>query len=147
MVDRQTENTYRVFAATIRDVYSIRRLERAVFPLDAYSYLSLSTLLMMPGGSNYKVVDARGEVVGFVAGSPNWGTHVDWIVTLGVHPDHRRHGLGRRLLAVCEKGLTQPVIHLTVRASNELLQRWRRRHRDGERQSTSQCRVKGRRLL
>jgi ribosomal protein S18 acetylase RimI-like enzyme len=118
MVDTPAENSYRILAATMRDVYTIRRLERFVFPLDAYSYLSLSTLLMMPGGSNYKAVDARGNVVGFVAGSPNWGTHVDWIVTLGVHPDHRRCGLGRRLLAVCEKNLTQPTIRLTVRVSN-----------------------------
>jgi ribosomal-protein-alanine N-acetyltransferase len=40
-------------------------------------------------------------------------------VTLGVLPDHRRHGLGRRLLAVCEEHLTQPTIRLTVRVSNQ----------------------------
>ena len=119
MADSPAENTYRVLAATMRDVYAIRRLEQVVFPLDAYSYLSLTTLLMMPGGSNFRVVDGRGSLVGFVAGSPNWGTRIDWIVTLGVLPDHRRHGLGRRLLAVCEEHLTQPTIRLTVRVSNQ----------------------------
>src|SRR5437764_905674 len=96
---------YRIVQATMRDVHAIRRLEQIVFPLDAYTYLSLTTLLMWPGGANYKAVDANGTLVGFVAGSPNWGTHVDWIVTLGVHPDYQRQGLGRRLLATCEENM------------------------------------------
>ena len=110
---------YRVVLATVRDVHAIRRLEQVIFPLDAYTYLSLTTLLMWPGGANYKALDVRGDLVGFVAGSPNWGTHIDWIVTLGVHPDYQRQGLGRRLLTVCEENMTQPTLRLTVRTSNQ----------------------------
>jgi ribosomal protein S18 acetylase RimI-like enzyme len=116
-IDVGTE--YRILQATMRDVHAIRRLEQIIFPLDAYTYLSLTTLLMWPGGANFKAVDAKGALVGFVAGSPNWGTHIDWIVTLGVHPDHQRQGLGRRLLATCEESMSQPTVRLTVRASNE----------------------------
>ncbi len=119
MVDAPANSTYRIAQAAIRDVHAIRRLEQIVFPLDAYSYLSLTTLLLTPGGAYFKATDLVGNLVGFVAGSPDWGSHVDWIVTLGIHPDHRRHGLGRRLLAICEENLSQPRIRLTVRASNE----------------------------
>jgi ribosomal protein S18 acetylase RimI-like enzyme len=114
------QNTkYRIVQATMRDVHAIRRLEQIVFRQDAYTYLSLTTLLMWPGGANFKAVDSRGGLVGFVAGSPNWGTHVDWIVTLGVHPDHQRQGLGRSLLAICEQHMSQPTVRLTVRTSNQ----------------------------
>src|SRR5258707_5571767 len=65
---------YQISAATVRDVHAIRRLEQIVFPLDAYTYLSLSNLLMWPGGSNFKATDPEGELVGFVAGGPHSGT-------------------------------------------------------------------------
>ncbi len=119
IADAAVGTEYRIMQATMRDVHAIRRLEQIVFPLDAYTYLSLTTLLMWPGGANFKAVDAKGNLVGFVAGSPNWGTHIDWIVTLGVHPEHQRQGLGRRLLTVCEENMSQQTLRLTVRASNE----------------------------
>src|SRR5215813_8871852 len=97
---------YKVSQATVRDVHLIRRLEQLVFGEDAYTYLSLANLLMWPGGANFKVTDEGGSVVGFVAGSPNYSTHTDWIVTLGVHPDHQRRGLGRWLLVTCEDAMS-----------------------------------------
>ena len=119
MASEDASQTYQIVRATMRDVHAIRRLEQVIFPLDAYTYLSLSTLLMWPGGANFKALDVAGTLAGFVAGSPNWGTHIDWIVTLGVHPDHQRRGLGRRLLTVCEQNMSQAAIRLTVRASNQ----------------------------
>src|SRR5689334_15509102 len=118
MASEDVSQIYQIVRATMRDVHAIRRLEQVIFPLDAYTYLSLSTLLMWPGGANFKAIDPTGALAGFVAGSPNWGTHIDWIVTLGVHPDHQRRGLGRRLLNVCEQNMSQNTIRLTVRASN-----------------------------
>ncbi len=119
MADSPLNTAYRISQAAVRDVHAIRRLEQIVFPQDAYSYLSLTTLLLTPGGAYFKATDPAGNLVGFVAGSPDWGSRVDWIVTLGIHPDHRRHGLGRRLLTICEENLSQPKIRLTVRASND----------------------------
>ena|SRR5579859_7875091 len=114
----QAHSPYRISLATIRDVHAIRRLEQVVFPLDAYSYLSLTGLLMWPGGINLKAGDSWGNIIGFVSGSPNWTTHIDWIVTLGVHPNHQRQGLGYRLLTTCEENMSQPTLALTVRVSN-----------------------------
>ena len=116
--DTASNVIYRVVPATIRDVHAIRRLEQVVFPLDAYTYLSLTSLLLWPGGANFKAVTGGDDLIGFVAGSPNWGTHVDWIITLGVHPAHQQRGLGRRLLSICEDNLTQPALRLTVQTSS-----------------------------
>jgi ribosomal-protein-alanine N-acetyltransferase len=110
---------YTVTPATIRDVHAIRRLEQLIFPVDAYTYLSLTSLLMWPGGANFKATADNGALVGFVAGSPTWSTHTDWIVTLGIHPLHQRRGLGQALLATCEDNMTLPRIALTVRQGNE----------------------------
>jgi ribosomal-protein-alanine N-acetyltransferase len=109
---------YRVEAASLRDVHPIRRLEQLVFLQDAYSYMSLTTLLMWPGQSNFKAIDRLGNLIGFVAGTPNWATHIDWIVTLCVHPDHQGCGLGRWLLEACEASMSQDSIQLTARVSN-----------------------------
>ena len=117
--DTASDAIYRVVPATVRDVHAIRRLEQVVFPVDAYTYLSLTSLLLWPGGANFKDVTSDDDLVGFVAGSPNWGTHVDWIITLGIHPAHQHRGLGRRLLSICEGHLTQPALRLTVRVSNQ----------------------------
>ena len=110
---------YAIKPATMRDIHAIRRLELVVFPRDAYSYLNLSALLMWPGSANYKAVTHSDQLVGFVSGTPNWTSHIDWIVTLAVHPDHQNKGLGRKLLEVAERGLAQSRLRLTVRVSNE----------------------------
>ncbi len=47
--------------------------------------------------------------------------HRGWINYLAVHPDHRRGGLGRLLMAAAEKRLVDlgcPKVNLQVRASN-----------------------------
>jgi [ribosomal protein S18]-alanine N-acetyltransferase len=113
------DQQYVIRRADLRDVHAIRRLELVVFPKDAYSYLNLTSLLAWPGGANFVAATASGLVVGFVSGTPDFTTHVDWIVTLGVHPDHQSHGLGRRLLEMSEATMTQDRLRLTVRASND----------------------------
>jgi ribosomal-protein-alanine N-acetyltransferase len=110
---------YRLEDARLRDLPSLRRLEKAAFPPDeAYDVLTLACLLLRPGTVNIKVVEYTGELVGYVAGSSHRLRGSAWIVTLAVHPDHWRRGLGRRLLVACEARLRQPVLRLTVRASN-----------------------------
>ena len=119
-VNRVPSQIYDIRPATNSDIFAIRRLEVLIFRRDAYSYLNLSSLLLWPGAANFKAVDlGANELVGFVSGTPNWGTKTDWIVTLGVHPDHQRHGLGRRLLDIAENALSLPALRLTVRRSNQ----------------------------
>lgn len=109
---------YEIRPAGMRDVHAVRRLELLVFKQDAYSYLNISTLIMWPGAANFKLLDKAGNVIGFVAGQPNYTTHIDWIITLCIHPEHTRRGLGRRLLEMAESQMTQSRIRLTVRTSN-----------------------------
>jgi ribosomal-protein-alanine N-acetyltransferase len=109
---------YQIISASLPDVHAISRLERIVFPLDAYSYLSLTSLLMQPGGVHLKAVDQANNLVGFVSGTPDWGQRIDWIITLCGHPAHQHQGLGAALLTGCEARLTLPTLALTVRASN-----------------------------
>jgi len=109
---------FEIKPATLRDAHPIRHLEMAAFPKDAYSYLNITTLLMWPGGAHFKAVDEQDLLVGFISATPDWGKHIDWIVTLGVHPDYHNRGLGRRLLVMAEKAMSQPRLRLTVRASN-----------------------------
>lgn len=109
---------YRIQPANIRDLHAIRRLEQLIFHDDAYSYLNLSTILMWPGAVNLKLVRNSNMLAGFVAGQPNFQTHIDWIITICVHPDSQGQGLGRRLLIAAEAQMTQPRLRLTVRTTN-----------------------------
>lgn len=110
---------YRILPANWRDLRAIRRLEQAAFGPDAYPWFEYLGLLTVPGVVNLKVVSADGAVVGYVAGDARATEGVGWIVTIAVDAAHRRRGLGRQLLAACERAMAMPVVRLTVRASNE----------------------------
>jgi ribosomal-protein-alanine N-acetyltransferase len=113
--------------ATWRDMPSLWRLERAIFARDAYDPLTLLLLVAWPGNVALKATNGA-ALAGFVAGDQPWGDPAAWIVTLGVEPLHRRHGIGARLLAECEARLDRPVLRLMVREGNrpaiELYQRF-----------------------
>jgi len=103
--------------ATWRDVMAVWRLERACFPKDAYDPLTLLLLIIWPGNVTLKAT--RGEtLVGFIVGDEPWGDWFAWIVTLGVAPQHRRQGIGARLLTECEAQLKRPSLRLMVREGN-----------------------------
>lgn len=83
-------------------------------------------------------------MVGFVVGDRRRRRNVGWIATIGVHPDHRREGIGRALLKACERELGMPRVRLSLRRSNETARRlytsagytivdtWERYYSDGE---------------
>ncbi len=103
--------------ATWRDVMALWRLHRACFGADAYDPLTLLLLVIWPGNAAIKAMAGQ-ELVGFVAGDWPLGDRHGWIVTLGVLPGFRQHGIGTRLLAGCEARLTPQVLRLYVRQSN-----------------------------
>jgi ribosomal protein S18 acetylase RimI-like enzyme len=88
------------------DYPAVRRLwERTGLPIrptgrDAQAAV-LGQLKQFP--STYLVAERQGRLVGVVLGTHDG--RKGWINRLAVHPDHRRQGLARRLLAACERAL------------------------------------------
>ncbi|GAB4442501.1 MAG: ribosomal protein S18-alanine N-acetyltransferase [Anaerolineae bacterium] len=138
------EAAYPILPATWRDLWAVRRLERAVFGPDAYPWYEILGLLTFPGVVNLKAVDDANRLVGYIAGDPRPTERLSWIVTIAVYPTHQRRGIGRRLLRACEAALPPFDLRLTVRDSNtgairlyeqcgyRVLSRWPGYYRDGE---------------
>ena len=113
------EDDYRIVPAALWDLPAIQRLERVIFPHDAYTRFDLLLLFLNPHMVNLKMLTPDGGLVGFASGGRLLGLGKTWIMTIGIHPDHQRRGLGRRLLAMCEARVRERPIYLTVRASND----------------------------
>src|SRR5664280_3065510 len=107
-----------ILPASLRDRGSLRRVEQACFPKDAWPLLDLIAVLTWPDVVRLKAIE-QGLMVGFLAGDPRSTEHMAWISTLGVLPEYQRRGIGRALLRECEKRLSQPRLRLCVRISNE----------------------------
>ncbi len=132
---------YRLASAGLWDLGALQRLEKVCFPQDAWPLIELLGVLIWPNMARCKIVFGE-EMVGFAAGQEIDGA--GWIVTLAVHPAHRRRGLGRALLMACEQFLSHAVLRLAVRASNhaaqalyrhggyQVVDRWPRYYVDGE---------------
>lgn len=109
---------YAIVPASLRDLRAVHRLERGIFPHDAYPWIDLILLFLLPTTINMKALTPAGALAGFVSGGSTPGDPRIWIITLGVDPDHRRRGLGRRLLETMEQRLNVEWVYLTVRESN-----------------------------
>jgi ribosomal-protein-alanine N-acetyltransferase len=107
-----------ILPSNLRDLGSLRRVEQACFPKDAWPLLDLIAVLTWPEVVRLKAVE-DGQMVGFIAGDPRSTDNMAWIATVGVLPEYQRRGIGRALLRACEAKLTQPRIRLCVRVSNE----------------------------
>lgn len=107
-----------ILPANLLDLNSLRRVEQACFPKDAWPLLDLIAVLTFPEVVRLKAVE-DGQMVGFVAGDPRPRENLAWIATIGVLPAYQRRGIGQALLRACEAGLNQERIRLCVRASNE----------------------------
>jgi ribosomal-protein-alanine acetyltransferase len=87
---------------------------------EAYDRETFRYLLSHSQSLCYKVILSTGEMIAFVVGmiEPDGSGHV---VALGVGPDHRRRGHGRRLMEAIERGFgmrTARAVRLEVRTSN-----------------------------
>ena len=91
---RTTATGWAIESASLRDLGALRHLEQACFR-DAWPLLDLISVLTMPGVVRLKAVVA-GCMVGFVAGDVRRDEGVAWIATIGVLPEFRQQGMGRR---------------------------------------------------
>jgi ribosomal-protein-alanine N-acetyltransferase len=123
--------------ATVDDVAAVAALEARLFGADAWSLDSVREELTGPRRAAL-VAAQDDEVVGYVVTARS-GDVVD-LMRIAVHPDHRRRGLARDLLAV---GCSDDRMLLEVSAANEAalalymaagfveIDRRRRYYRDG----------------
>ncbi len=132
-----------ILPATLRDLGSLRHVEQACFPKDAWPLLDLIAVLTWPNVIRLKAV-VDGQMVGFIAGDPRPSENLAWIASVGVLPEYQRRGIGRSLLRECERQMPQPRVRLCVRASNQAaiqlyaeegyyaIDTWKKYYNDGE---------------
>ena len=103
-----------------RDIGAVYRLEQDIFPKDAYPYVDLAFLYLMPQVTNFKAVDAHGTLLGFIAVAEAWlPGRPAWVITLGVQKNAQRQGIASHLLDAGEQVLRARRLRLTVRAGNQ----------------------------
>lgn len=106
-----------ILPATILDLNSLRKLERACFDKDAWSLFDLIAVLSWGDVIRLKAVE-DGAMIGFVAGDTRLSQGAAWVATIAVDPRFQRRGVGRALLLACEARVNSPNMKLTVRPSN-----------------------------
>ena len=115
------ETTYSIRTLTREQLKEVLRLNLRCFPDgDNYTRYTFEYLLSEPRTLSYRAVTAAGETVAFafVLANANGAGH---LTTIGVAPEHRRRGLGVRLLEHLESSLRQKEMNtlmLEVRVSN-----------------------------
>ena len=129
--------------ATWRDLRSIVALEKVCFGRDSWPWPEILAALTFPGTVRLKAESGE-QLVGFVIGDRRGRSDLGWVASIGVHPDFRRQGLGRQLLAACEHDLDRHRVRLSLRKTNEAalelysqagytrVDLWPKYYRDGE---------------
>ena len=133
-----------IVRATWRDVRALVQLDRRCFkPIDAYAWYEFLNLCVWPGLIALKAVQDD-RIVGFIAGDPRRHEGHTIIVTIAVHPDYQRRGIGERLLREVEARSALLRLQLMVRTSNlpalrlyrkldyTIVETWPRYYEDGE---------------
>lgn len=110
--------TYQIEGAGLGDFNALRALEQVCFGGDAWPWLDLVGVLLIPGLVRLKA-SVKSRMVGFVGGDPHPSEGVGWIATLGVLPEYRRMGIAGELLRLCEERMGLGIVRLSVRRSNQ----------------------------
>jgi len=125
------QTTYSIHPLTIDQLKEVLRLNIRCFRNgDNYTKHTFDYLLNEPRTLSYRILAASGEMVAFafVMANENGSAH---LTTIGVAPEHRRRGLGQRLLSHIESALTErdlSTIMLEVRVGNDAAQELYRRN-------------------
>jgi ribosomal-protein-alanine N-acetyltransferase len=104
-----------ILTANLLDLNTLRKLEQACFPRDAWPLLDLVAVLSLPNVIRLKAVE-EGEMVGFIAGDQR--DNIAWVATIGVLPQFRNRGVGRALMEACERQFKLARVRLCVREDN-----------------------------
>ena len=125
------QTTYSIHPLTIDQLKEVLRLNIRCFRNgDNYTKHTFDYLLNEPRTLSYRILAASGEMVAFafVMANENGSAH---LTTIGVAPEHRRRGLGQRLLSHIEFALRErdlSTIMLEVRVGNDAAQELYRRN-------------------
>lgn len=107
-------------AMTNNDVSAVVAIEKALYPMDAWSVAQfLGELRGVPDTRYYVVEESNGELIGY-AGVMVVGEHAD-IQTLSVASNHQGRGIGQQLLSALEAEALRRgacTIFLEVRVDN-----------------------------
>ncbi len=104
---------YTLRRATLRDLRALYRLERLIFPRDAYPYFDLALLFLTPGVINLKIAAPDGSLG----------------AALLVRAEAR---IGRPCIRLTVRESNQPAIRLYQRAGYAVIERKIGYNRDGE---------------
>jgi ribosomal-protein-alanine acetyltransferase len=112
---------YEVHLLTLAHLDELWRLDRRCFvDGEAYTRETLEFLLGEPNNLSFRIVLKTGAMVGFIISMlEDDGT--GHITTIGIAPEHRRRGLGFRLLERAEKAFLRRdvrLMRLEVRTAN-----------------------------
>ena len=105
-------------SATWRDLRPVVALEKVCFGRDSWPWPELLVALTFPGTIRLKS-ELDNQMVGFAIGDRRGRKDLGWVASIGVHPDYRRKGLGRELLAACEQSLETHRVRLSLRKTNQ----------------------------
>lgn len=117
--------TYEIHPLTDKHLKEVLKLNLRCFRTgENYTKFTFNYLLNEPNCLSYRIVTAKGEMVGFVFVIVNQdGT--GHVTTIGVTPEHRRRGLALKLLEHAEQALQKrgaSIVMLEVRVSNRAAQ-------------------------
>lgn len=83
--------------AALKDLESIVSIEQQVFHTDSYPPFVIRQLFDISG--DYIIVAKETDkVLGYVIGGINTDKKEAWVLSLGVHPDARGKGIGKKLM-------------------------------------------------
>ena len=102
-------STIQIQEANWRDFNAVRQLEQRCFSEDAWPWWDMISVLSLPSVVRLKAMHGD-KLVGFVVGDVRAEQRRAWVSTICVDPDHRRQGIGDRLLDEVE-GARQSAAH------------------------------------